>query len=300
MCVIAGPTATGKSALALALAQRTNGVIVNADSAQVYADLRLLSARPGEDEMGGIDHRLFGHRDGALPCSAADWAAEAVAVVEDCQQRGRLPILVGGTGLYLRTLLDGIAQVPPVDIAIRTGVRGASVADNHRALATLDPEAALRLHPNDTSRVARALEVVRSTGTPLRRWQERTTGGIRAKVDLFGIVLMTEPAMLSERIDRRFAAMVRDGAIEEVAQLLDRRLDPSLPVMRAIGVPEIAGYLSGNSDFDQMVAAGQQATRQYAKRQRTWFRGQALGLDAAADADHALPSLLAAAKERGC
>ena len=163
LAVIAGPTASGKSALAVALAQRTNGVIVNADSAQVYADLRVLSARPSPEEMRAIEHRLFGTRDGAKACSAAEWAAEARAVVAEVHARGQLPILVGGTGLYLRTLLDGIAEVPPVDPAIRAEVRAADVGENHAALASLDPEAAARLHPNDTTRVARALEVIRST-----------------------------------------------------------------------------------------------------------------------------------------
>jgi tRNA dimethylallyltransferase len=176
LAVIAGPTASGKSALAISLAQRTNGVIVNADSAQVYSDLRILSARPSEEEMGRVEHRLFGHRDGAEPCSAADWAAEALATLRHVHADGRLPILVGGTGLYLRTLLDGIAEVPPIAPEIRAEVRMAPVADNHRRLGGLDPEAAGRLHPNDTTRVSRALEVVLSTGKPLRHWQAPVHG----------------------------------------------------------------------------------------------------------------------------
>jgi tRNA dimethylallyltransferase len=307
LAVIAGPTATGKSALAVALAERTNGVIVNADSAQVYADLKILSARPGEAEMKGVEHLLFGHRDGARPCSAADWAAEARNAIAAIHGRGQLPILVGGTGLYLRTLLDGIADVPPVSPSIRAEVRGTDAAANHRRLSGLDPEAAARLHPNDSSRVARALEVVLSTGVPLGEWQQRTSGGIREDVRLFGCLTLGTDVALNPAIDRRFAAMVEGGAIEEVAALLDRGLDPSLPVMRAIGVPELAAYLGGETSLDEAIAAGQLATRQYAKRQRTWFRNQHLGdlpwLEASAqgpEGSTALRELLAMAKEAGC
>lgn len=300
VCLIAGPTASGKSALAVTFAQRTNGVIVNADSAQVYADLRIVSARPDAEEMGRAEHRLFGHRDGAEACSAAEWADEAKAVIADVHAEGRLPILVGGTGLYLRTLLDGIAEVPPIAPCIRAEVRAAGVADNRRELAQLDPEAAERLHANDTTRIARALEVVRSTGATLKSWQGRTVGGIRGEVALCGVALLGDAGVLAERIDRRFELMVRDGALDEVRRLLARQLSPALPVMRAIGVPEIAAHLNGQTSFEAMVAAGQLATRQYAKRQRTWFRGQDLGLSAEASNEAALRSLLATAKEWGC
>ena len=300
LAVIAGPTASGKSALGVTLAQRTNGVIVNADSAQVYADLQIVSARPSAAEMSGVEHRLFGHRDGAQPCSAADWAAEAKEVIAEVQGRGQLPILVGGTGLYLRTLLDGIAEVPPIDPAVRAEVRAAAVAENHRRLAELDPEAATRLHANDTTRIARALEVVLSTGAPLKSWQGRTTGGIRHEVALFGSVLLPDSAVLSPRIDHRFGEMIETGALDEVRHLLERQLSPTLPVMRAIGVPEIAAFLRGDTSRAAMISAGQLATRQYAKRQRTWFRGQELGLQRESHAQAALQTLLAAAKEQGC
>jgi tRNA dimethylallyltransferase len=300
LCVIAGPTASGKSALAVALAQRTNGVIVNADSAQLYTDLAVLTARPTADEMQGVEHRLFGHRDGALACSAAEWADEAKAVILEVHAEGGLPILVGGTGLYLRTLLDGIADVPPVDPAVRAEVRAATVLDNHRRLAEHDLEAAARLHANDTTRIARALEVVLSTGTTLKQWQQRTSGGIRDEVALFGLVLMPDPATLADRIDRRFAVMIEAGAVGEVQRLLSRNLSPSLPVMLAIGVPQIAQHLKGLSSFAPMIAAGQVATRQYAKRQRTWFRGQSLGIGLEADPETALRKLLDEAKDRGC
>ena len=275
-------------------------MIVNADSAQVYADLQRLSARPTADEMGGVEHRLFGHRDGAQPCSAADWAAEAKTVIAEVHGRGQMPILVGGTGLYLRTLLDGIAEVPPIDSAIRAEVRTASVLENSQRLADLDPEAAARLHANDTTRIARALEVILSTGATLKSWQGRTTGGIRNEVALFGVVLLPDAVILTERINCRFMQMVESGAVDEVRRLLDRQLSPALPVMRAIGAPEIAAYLQGDTSYTSMIAAGQLATRQYAKRQRTWFRGQELGLEGESESSAALHSLLAAAKELEC
>jgi tRNA dimethylallyltransferase len=274
LALIAGPTASGKSALALALAQREKAVVINADSAQVYRDLRLVSARPSEEEEARAPHRLYGYRDGAEPCSAADWAADAKAAVREVQAQGRLPILVGGTGLYLRTLLDGIAPVPPIDPDIRRDVRSLPVGEAYAALAGEDPEAAARLRPTDTSRVARALEVVRSTGRPLAAWQAQRAGGIGGEVGLRPLILLPPRDWLYERCDRRFEAMMSEEGIEEVRRLLARRLDPALPVMRAIGVPEIAGYLRGELTREQAVEAGRTATRQYAKRQYTWFSRQ--------------------------
>src|SRR5215218_5892964 len=184
VALIAGPTASGKSALALRLAEQTRGVIVNADSAQIYRDLPILSAAPGPGERSRAEHRLYGVLDGAQPCSAADWAAMARKEIYDVQASGRLPILVGGTGLYLRTLLDGIAPVPAIDPGIRAAVRGASVAEKLAALTPLDPCAAARLNPGDTTRIARALEVVCSTGRTLAEWQEQRSGGIGGAVAL--------------------------------------------------------------------------------------------------------------------
>ena len=249
-------------------------MIINADSAQVYADLAVLSARPAEDEMGGIEHRLFGYIDGAEACSAARWAEDARGEIAAAHAADVLPILVGGTGLYLRTLLDGIAPVPPIDPAIRQAVRALPVAEAYAALQTEDPEAAARLNAADTTRVARALEVVRSTGQTLKAWQARKQGGIGDAVRLAPLVLLPPRDWLFERCDRRFAAMLDSGAVEEVEALLARGLDGDLPVMRAIGVPEIAGLLRGELTREAALAAGQLATRQYAKRQYTWFRNQ--------------------------
>ena len=249
----------------------SKGVVVNADASQVYRDIPIICAAPDEK---GAEHVLYGFRDGAEPLSAAEWAKLARSAVESAHSHGKTPVLVGGTGLYLRTLIDGIAPVPPIDPAIRAEVRAASVADNRRALEGLDPQGAARLGANDTVRIARALEVVRSTGKPLAEWQQAKEGGIGGAVDLRPIVLTPPRDWLYARCDARFAAMVDAGAVDEVEALLERRLDADLPVMRAIGVKEIAAYLRGETDRETMIAAGQQSTRRYAKRQYTWFAHQ--------------------------
>ena len=277
LALIAGPTASGKTALALDHAAREPVTIINADASQVYRDLRILSARPSPEEERRAPHRLFGHRDGVEAYSAAAWATEAGQAVAEAWREGRLPLLVGGSGLYLRTLLDGIAPVPPIDPGVRAAVRALAAADAHRALAAEDPPLAQRLHPNDTTRVQRALEVVRSTGRSMQAWQRGQAGGLRGRVTLE--VTVTNPAveLLYKECDRRCAEMVAAGAVDEVAALLERRLDPTLPVMRAIGVRELAGHLAGEWSLDHAVRAMQQATRNYAKRQRTWFKNQPLG-----------------------
>lgn len=274
VALIAGPTASGKSALALTLAEQTGGAIINADSAQVYRDLPILSAAPSVEERARAEHLLYGVLDGASPSSAAGWAELAKGEIIRLHNMGRLPILVGGTGLYMRTLLDGIAPVPPIDPEIRATVRSTSVSENLAALMPLDPVAATTLNPGDTTRIARALEVVKSTGKTLAEWQENREGGMEESVDLRPLVLLPPRPWLNERCDRRFAEMVKEGSLDEVKALLERRLDPSLPVMRAIGVPELGAHLRGELTLEQAVAAGQQATRRYAKRQYTWFAHQ--------------------------
>ena len=199
-------------------------MIVNADSAQVYADLRILSARPDPEDTELAEHRLFGHRDGGQACSAASWAEEAREVIADVHGRGQLPILVGGTGLYLRALLDGIAPIPPVHPPVRAEVRAARAGHNHRRLAVLDPVAAARLHPNDSQRVARALEVVLSSGRTLASWQARTVGGMRDEVGLFGVRLEPKRASLDPVIDQRFSDMIAQGGMREVERLIARDL----------------------------------------------------------------------------
>lgn len=249
-------------------------MVINADSAQVYRDLPILSAAPTAQDRARAEHRLYSFRDGAQPCSAAEWAELAKAEIDEVQASGRLPILVGGTGLYLRTLLDGIAPVPPIDPKVRRRVRAQGTQANRGELEKLDPGAAARLSPADTIRIARALEVILATGRTLIEWQDKREGGIGENVALAPLVLLPPRAWLYERCDRRFLAMVEAGAVDEVTMLLDRGLDPSLPVMRAIGVSEIATFLAGDIDRDEMARRGQQATRNYAKRQYTWFAHQ--------------------------
>jgi tRNA dimethylallyltransferase len=216
VALIAGPTASGKSALASALAKRTGGVIVNADSAQLYRGLNVLSAGPTAAEMAEADHRLYACRDPAMPCSAADWAAMATAAITDIHGEGRLPILVGGTGLYLRTLLEGIAPVPPIDPAVRERVRSQSVEQNRSELEFLDPEAAERLNGTDKTRIARALEVVLSTERRLAEWQEERRGGIGDEIDLRPLILLPPRDWLYRRCDERFGQMFDGGAVDEV------------------------------------------------------------------------------------
>ena len=275
LALIAGPTASGKSARALALAERTGGTIINADASQVYRDLRVLTAHPSPEEEARAPHRLFGHIDGALACSAAAWAAEAREVIDAVHGDGGLPILVGGTGLYLRTLLDGIAPVPAIEPGVREAVRALPVVQAHAALAQEDPPAASRLNPADTTRVARALEVVRSTGRPLADWQAERSGGVGEHVALAAEVLLPPRDWLDARIVARAAEMADGGAREEVAALLARSdVPPDAPVRRAIGVAAVAAWLADTVTRDEAIEQIALATRRYAKRQYTWFRHQ--------------------------
>ncbi|MGU3390879.1 tRNA (adenosine(37)-N6)-dimethylallyltransferase MiaA [Sphingomonas sp. M1A8_2b] len=275
VALIAGPTASGKSALALAVAANHRGVVINADSAQVYADLRILTARPSAEEEAGAPHRLFGHVDAAdATYSAARWAAEATRAIRDALVEGKLPILVGGTGLYIRTLLDGIAPVPAIDPILREQVRALPVAEAYATLAQLDPQATQKLNAADTTRVARALEVVRGTGRTLADWQTEKVGGIGDTIDVRALILIPDRDWLNARIDQRFAEMA-DTSREEIAALLARTDIPQdAPIRRAIGVPEIAALVRGETSKPDAIAAGSLATRRYAKRQYTWLRHQ--------------------------
>jgi len=279
VALIAGPTASGKSSLALDLADALaakgqKGVIVNADSAQVYADLEVLSARPSPEETARAEHRLYGAWDGADTCSAAQWASAAKREIAAIHADGAVPILAGGTGLYLRTLLDGIAPIPEIPGDVRETVRAMPTPDAYAELARADPASHARLAPADSQRIARALEVVLATGVPLGNWQQRKEGGIGDAIALSPVVLLPPRGWLYARCDERFEVMLNHGAVEEVEKLLDRNLDPDLPVMRAIGVREIAGWLNGDWTREEALAKGQQATRNYAKRQYTWLRHQ--------------------------
>ncbi|MBK7163302.1 MAG: tRNA (adenosine(37)-N6)-dimethylallyltransferase MiaA [Sphingomonadales bacterium] len=274
LALIAGPTASGKTALALRLAQSRPVTIINADSAQVYAHLPILSAQPSAEEIASAPHRLFGYLDGRETCSAARWAQDAKREIETAWSEDRLPILVGGTGLYLRTLLDGIAPIPDIDPEVRSAVRALPTAEAYQALVEIDAASATALSPNDDSRIKRALEVMRSTGKSIVEWRKLREGGIGDAVELHPLLLLPPRDWLHERCDLRFEQMLERGAVDEVRALLALNLPADAPVMRAIGVPEIAAMLRGEIDRDEALARGQAATRQYAKRQYTWFRNQ--------------------------
>lgn len=274
LVVIAGPTASGKSALALDLAERANGIVINADASQVYADLRLLSARPSAEDEARALHRLYGIVDGATACSAAMWADMARGAIAEAWAEAKPPILVGGTGLYIRTLLDGIAAVPEIDSAIRNEVRALSPEDAYSALIAEDPAAAATLNPADRQRVARALEVIRSTGRSLLAWHADPTDGLAARTDLKAYVVDVDRATLYTRCDTRFDLMLDQGALDEVARLRSRRLDPDLPVMKALGVPPLIRHLNGDLSLADAADSAKRDTRRYAKRQLTWFRNQ--------------------------
>lgn len=279
VALIAGPTASGKSGLVLELAEllearQRKAVIINADSMQVYSDIPVLSAAPTDEEIRDVPHRLYGAWDGAQACSAADWAERAKVEIAEAHQAGRVPILVGGTGMYIKILLDGIAPIPEIDADVREEVRGLATEVAYAALQSEDSERAALLEPADSQRIGRALEVVRSTGQPLSYWQEHLEGGIGAEIDLHALTLRPDRDWLYERCDRRFVQMLDQGALAEVEALVERGLDPHLPVMRAIGVREIAAWQKGELSREEAIAAGQQATRNYAKRQFTWFGRQ--------------------------
>ncbi|HTT78931.1 MAG TPA: tRNA (adenosine(37)-N6)-dimethylallyltransferase MiaA [Stellaceae bacterium] len=274
--LIAGPTASGKSALALELAAALGGTVINADALQVYRDLRILSARPDASVEARSPHRLYGWLDAAERGSVGEWRALALAEIAAAQAAGRLPIVVGGSGLYLRALQHGLAAIPPIPAAIR-----AEAAALHRALggdafrarlAALDPAAASRLPAGDRQRLTRAFEVARATGRPLDAWQIGEDAPPRYR--FCALLLMPPRAALYAAGDTRFAQMIRAGGLAEAAALLARGLDPELPAMKAVGLPELFAHLRGEIALDDAIAEGQRATRRYAKRQMTWFRHQ--------------------------
>jgi tRNA dimethylallyltransferase len=276
--LIAGPTASGKSALALELAAKLRGVIINADSMQVYRDLRIITARPSPDEEKLAPHRLYGHVDAAENYSVGRWFGEAAAALADTLGKGQPAIMAGGTGLYFSTLTRGIAAVPPVPAQIRREVRGwlaaEGVAALHAELSMRDPATAARLKPGDRARITRALEVVLATGRSLTQWHEDNTP---ARVDLAAatkVFLMPKRDELGLRIDARFDAMMAAGALEEVRALAARNLDPNLPAMKAHGVPWLIRHLKGEIPMAEAVEQSKRDTRRYTKRQATWFRNQ--------------------------
>ncbi len=275
--LIAGPTASGKSALALAVAERIGGMVINTDSMQVYRDLKIITARPGAVETMRVPHILYGHVDAAENYSAGRFLEDAAAAIGAARGQGRIPVFVGGTGLYFKALTQGLAPIPPVPADIRGAVRerleAAGPEALHAELAARDPAAAARLNPADRVRIARALEVIIATGRGIADWQQDAmpplvTGSV-AKM-----FLAPDRATLYARIDARFDAMLAAGALDEVAALAARRLDPLLPAMKAHGVPWLIRYLVGEMSREAAAAAAKLDTRHYAKRQFTWFRHQ--------------------------
>jgi len=276
--LIAGPTASGKSALALELAAATGGVIINADSMQVYRDLKVITARPTTEEEARVPHRLYGEVDAAINFSAGAWVAEAAMILAEARAQNRLPIFTGGSGLYFKALTRGLSAVPPISAAIREGVRAQLERDGvealHAELAQRDPASAERLKPRDRTRIARALEVVEATGRSLTDWHRDGLPPLLPPGSFRGLFLEPERNELYARIDARFNAMLTAGALEEVARLAARRLDPLLPAMKAHGVPALIRHLGGKITLDEAAAIGRADTRHYAKRQFTWFRHQ--------------------------
>jgi len=278
--LIAGPTASGKSALALEMARRLGGEIVNADSMQVYRELRVLTARPDAEEQGGVPHHLYGFVSVSEVFTVARWAALAADVISEIMGRGKVPVVVGGTGLYFRALLHGLSAVPEIDPDVREAVRSLVEAEGpeaaHNVLAREDPAMAARLAPADRQRLSRALEVVRSTGRSLADWQEDTEPGPLAEMDQAGevakVLLLPPRDWLYARCDARFDAMMAAGALEEVHALPPA--DPNLPALKALGVLPLRAYLAGECTLEEALDQAKAATRQYAKRQVTWFRNQ--------------------------
>jgi tRNA dimethylallyltransferase len=276
--LIAGPTASGKSALALALAEKLAGTIVNADSMQVYRDLRIITARPTAQEEARVPHRLYGDVDAAVNYSTGQWLRDVSAVLDELKAQGRPAILVGGTGLYFKALTAGLAAVPPIPPEIRADVRarlqGEGAPALYRELMRLDPVTAQRLMVNDRARISRALEVVLATGRSLSDWHREGLPPLLDAASAAKVFITCERKELVHRIEARFAGMLAAGALEEVRTLAARRFDPSLPAMKAHGVPWLIRHLNGEITLEQAAAGAVMDTRRYAKRQLTWFRNQ--------------------------
>lgn len=276
--LIAGPTASGKSALALALAEATGGVVINTDSMQVYRDLRIITARPSPEEEARVPHRLYGYCDAAVNCSAGTWVADAAAVLAEARTAGRLPIFIGGTGLYFKALTRGLSAVPPIPSEVRDSVRARMEREGvealHAELVRRDPVSGAKLKPRDSARIARALEVIEATGRALPEWHNEGLPPLLEPDGVKAIFLAPDRNELYARINARFESMLEKGALDEVAALAARKLDPMLPAMKAHGVPALIRHLAGEITLEQAIYTGQTDTRHYAKRQFTWFRHQ--------------------------
>ena len=276
--LIAGPTASGKSALALAVAENLGGVIVNADSMQVYRDLRIITARPTADDEIRAPHKLYGFVNAAENYSVGRWCRDVEETLREIGKQGRVPILVGGTGLYFKALTSGLAAVPPIPADIRADVRGRLQQEGapalHAELMRLDPATAQRVTANDRSRISRALEVVLATGRALSDWHREGLPPLIDPARAVKVFITCERKELVRRIEVRFDAMIKSTALDEVRRLAERRLDPALPAMKAHGVPWLIRHLNGEISREEAIAGAVMDTRRYAKRQLTWFRNQ--------------------------
>ncbi len=280
--MIAGPTASGKSAFALELAEKWDGVIVNTDSMQVYPLLQVLTARPGKDDLARVPHRLYGHASLAEPYSVAQWLGDVREVLEDVQSCGKIPIFAGGTGLYFKALTKGLALIPDIPRHVREYWRGRLQSDGIEVLARdlqrLDPSAAELLRVNDRNRILRALEVFDATGKSILDYQRKEhTSPLVNETKMHKYVFAPDRDTLRQRINVRFDQMIGNGALEEVKSVLDAGLHPDHPAMKAIGVPQLNQYLNGEMTLENAIEKCKIATRQYAKRQATWFRNQLSG-----------------------
>ncbi len=276
--LIAGATASGKSAVALALAEKLGATIINADSMQVYRDLRIITARPTPEEEGRVPHRLYGHVDAAENYSVGRWCVDASAAIAEAMQAGSLPIVVGGTGLYFKILTQGLARIPPIPSELRARIRRRlqteGVAALYADLSARDAHTARRLMPADRARIVRALEVMLATGRSLADWQREGMQPVFAAHNALRIFLAMDRDELYRRINARFDAMLAAGALEEVRGLYARDLDPALPAMKAHGVPWLIAHFRGEMDLAAAAEAAKRDTRRYTKRQATWFRHQ--------------------------
>ncbi len=274
--LIAGPTASGKSALALEMAERDGGAIINADSMQVYRELRILTARPTPEEEARVPHRLFGHVSARDAYSVGRWLDDVADALAWCAGAGRRPVIVGGTGLYFKALLEGLAPIPPAASDVRAHWRreaGArSAPELHGVLAKRDPEMAARLDPGDTQRIVRALEVIDSTGISLAEWQRRPGTPLIREAEAERYVIRRPREEVRRRVDARFDAMMGEGALDEARAVAGLDLDPELPAARAHGLRPLIAHLKGQMDLQAAVEAGKLETRQYVKRQEIWLR----------------------------
>lgn len=275
--VIGGPTASGKSALAVDLAEELGGTVINADSMQVYRELDIITARPDPADLERAPHRLYGFLGAAEVCSAALWRKHALTEIHEAAKAGRVPIVCGGTGLYLHALKHGLSEMPEISPAVRAEARALHAeiggAALRKRLAEGDPVLAARLHDGDSQRLIRAWEVLQETGQPLSAWQERPAEPPEG-IDFFTVTLLPERASLYRSCDGRFEKMLERGALEEVEALMAFNLDPALPAMKALGVPQLIEFIKGKADCEECIRIAQRDTRRYAKRQMTWFRNQ--------------------------